>query len=125
MNFFPLPTAVKHLPPTWSHLETIKNDIQNLEHYLCENFTHVVRELTSNTQLMDSLRALVSGKGRTFPDFVLQGLCAKVMNMIVLANIMATVGSFYENFYEYRLTDLGIIRQCGDIADFCNMVKLF
>ncbi|XP_071523722.1 LOW QUALITY PROTEIN: uncharacterized protein [Panulirus ornatus] len=58
-HLIPLSTAVEHLPPAWSHLETIKEDIRNMEHYLCKNITYIVKELTSNTQLTESLTALV------------------------------------------------------------------
>ncbi|XP_042235526.1 uncharacterized protein LOC121875159 isoform X2 [Homarus americanus] len=58
-DLFPPASTVGDLPASWSQLETIKKDVQGLERYFCENFTAITDELTSDTQLTQSVKALI------------------------------------------------------------------
>ncbi|XP_069938645.1 uncharacterized protein [Cherax quadricarinatus] len=58
VDLFPPASAVADLPASWSNLETIKEEVQGFEQYLCHNMTAIIDELTSDAEMTRTIKAL-------------------------------------------------------------------
>ncbi|XP_042873451.1 uncharacterized protein LOC122254047 [Penaeus japonicus] len=56
-TFFP--ASSEGLPGTWASLDRIKAEVKQVEEYLCQNYSAIVNEVSSDAKMTNSVRALV------------------------------------------------------------------